>query len=85
MSPVVKITWNPSTTSGVTSYVISYSTNASYTSGGTVTVNSNITNVTFNDLEENTLYIVGVQALINTTLSSHTSQIQILTYTDGKF
>ena len=55
----VEVTWQPSSSSDVTGYLISYTTTASYTSGGSVTVNGgSITNYTFNEnLEEDTLQI----------------------------
>ena len=84
----IQVTWKPyaSSSSDVTGYLISYTTTASYTSGGNVTVDdgstisSNLTN-----LEEDTLYIITVQATSSdNVLSIHSNEVSPRTYIDGK-
>jgi len=79
----VKVTWDPSSLSGVAGYLISYTTTASYTSGGTVTVNGgSTTSGTLTNLEENTVYTVTVKAIKRTSIKS--IGVSVTTYTDGK-
>ena len=62
----VEVTWTVSSSPDVTGYLISYTTTAEYTSGGNVTVNGrNTTSHTLNNLEEDTLYAIGVRGTAN--------------------
>jgi len=80
----VEVTWDPSSSPGVTGYLISYTTTASYTSSGSVTVNGgSTTSGTLTNLEENTLYTITVQATINGTMSVNSNEVSVTTYTDG--
>ena len=83
----VVVTWSPFTSlSNYTGYLISYTTNASYTSGGSVMVHgvSNMS-ATLIDLEENTLYVITVQGIIDGGMfSSNSSEVSVTTYTDGR-
>ena len=79
-----KIIWDASLSPKVTSYLISYTTIAEYTSGGSNEVNGRSTSYTITRLEENTEYVVTVQAMINNTMSSNNPKVTILTYPDGK-
>ena len=79
------LTWDLSSSSSiVTSYLISYTTDASYTSGGSVVVSGGITSGILTNLEENTVYIITVQAITDNVWRSNSSEVIILTYTDGK-
>ena len=82
----IHITWDPSSSSDVTGYLISYTTTASYTSGGSVTVNGgSITSGTLTNLEEDTLYTITVQATTSDNrLSANSNEVSVRTYTDGK-
>ena len=82
----IEVTWDQSSSPGVTGYLISYTTTASYTSGGSVTVNGgSTTSGTLTNLEENTLYTITVQASTNDgIMSANSSEVAITTYADGK-
>ena len=82
----VEVTWEESSSTNVTGYLISYSTTASYASGGNVTVDgSNSTSHIFTSLEENTLYTIMVQAIRNDAMSNNSNEVSVTTYTDGKW
>ena len=81
----VEVTWEPSTSSDVTGYLISYTTTASYTSGGSVPVNGgSTTSGTLTNLEEDTLYTITVQATSDNRMSANSNEVSVRTYTDGK-
>ena len=82
----IQITWEPSSSSAVTGYLISYTTTASYTSGGNVTVDGGSTTIgTLTNLEEDTLYTITVQATTShSTMSAYSNEVSVRTYTDGK-
>lgn len=82
----VEVTWDPSSSDGVTGYIISYTTNATYTSSGSVTVNSrDSTSVNFSNLEESTHYNITVQATTNDVDGrSANVTVEVTTYTDSK-
>ena len=82
----VEVIWDVSSSSGVTGYLISYTTTASYTSGGSVTVNGgSTTSGTLTNLEEDTLYTITVQAIGNNNrMSVNSNEVSVTTYTDGK-
>ena len=81
----VEVTWTVSSSSDVTGYLISYTTDVEYTSGGSVTVNrGTTTRGTLNNLEENTLYTITVQANSNNGMSANSNAVSVTTYTDGK-
>ena len=86
----VEVTWNPSLSSEVTGYLISYDTSAVYVSSNkrtqSVSVNGRYnTSSNFSNLEEGTLYAITVQA---TTDDNNRRSInvtaEVTTYTDGK-
>ena len=81
----IKVTWNRPSSPGVTHYLISYNTSALYTSGGNVTVNggSNTSHILTN-LEENTLYIITVQAATNSRISATSNEVSVTTLADSK-
>ena len=82
----VEVTWEESSSTNVTGYLISYSTTASYASGGNVTVDGgNSTSHIITSLEENTLYIIMVQAIKYGAISSKSNEVSITTYTDCKW
>ena len=82
----VVVTWEPSSSTNVNGYLISYTTTASYTSGGNVTVNGgSTTSGTLNNLEEDTLYTITVQSTIDgNRVSANSNEVSVRTYTDGK-
>ena len=82
----IQITWELSSSSDVTGYLISYTTTASYTSGGSVTVDGGSTKShTLTNLEEYTLYTITVQATTSdNTMSANSNEVSVRTYTDGK-
>ena len=82
----IHITWEPSSSSDITSYLISYTTNASYTSGGSMTVNDgSTTSDTLTNLEEDTLYTITVQATTSDNrMSANSNKVSVTTHTDGK-
>ena len=81
----VEVTWTLSSSSDVTGYLISYTTTASYTSGGSMMVSGNsATRGTLNNLEENTLYTITVQATVSNGMSANSTAVSVTTYTDGK-
>ena len=82
----IEVMWDPSSSSEVTGYLISYTTTASYTSGGSVTVNGrNNTIHILTNLEEGTLYTIAVHAIVsNSRISAKSNEVSVTTYTDGK-
>ena len=82
----VEVTWTLSSSPDVTGYLISYTTTAEYTSGGSVTVSSSsTTSHTLSNLEEGTLYTIGVRATTNNdNISANSTAVSVTTYTDGK-
>ena len=82
----VEVIWKVSSTSVIIGYLISYATNASYASSGSVTVNGGSTpSHTLNNLEEDTLYTITVQATTgDNTMCANSNEVSARTYTDGK-
>ena len=85
-SQSIQITWEQSLSSGITGYLISYTTTASYASDGSVTVDGhNTTSGTLASLEEDTVYTITVQATArDNAMSANSNEVSIRTYTDGK-
>ena len=82
---IVEVTWNPSPSSNVTGYLISYTTTASYISGGSVRVNGHsTTSGNLENLEEDTPYTITVHATTNDDRRSVGVTVSVRTYTDGK-
>ena len=83
---IVEMTWEPSPSSDVTGYLISYATTASYTIGGSVTVDGgSTTTYTFTDLEEDTYYTITVQATTSDNrMSANSNEVSIMTDIDCK-
>ena len=82
----VVVTWEPSSSSDVTGYLISYTTTASYASGGKVTMDDVYsTTYALTNLEEDTLYTITVQATTSDNrMSANSNEVSVRTYTDGK-
>ena len=82
----VEVIWSQSSSSGVTGYLISYTTTASYTSNGNVTVDGGSTRShTLTNLEEDTLYTITVHATVGgNRASANSNEVSVRTYTDGK-
>ena len=81
----IQVTWTPSSSPDVTSYLISYTTTASYTSDGSVMVSGNsAASGTLNNLEEGTTYTITVQSSSSGVLSGNSNAETVTTYTDGK-
>ena len=81
----IEVTWDPSTSSGVTGYLISYDTTASYTSDGSEMVNGgSATSGTLTNLEEDTPYNITVQATDGTMMSNNSNEVSVTTWTAGK-
>ena len=80
----VEVTWDPSPSPGITSYLISYTTNASNTSGGSMSVDGTTTSHTLTNLEEGTFYTITVQATNSSGTSANSNEVSVTTYTDGK-
>ena len=84
----VEVTWTVSSSPDVTGYLISYTTNAEYIdisnrSGSVMVSGNSATSGTLTNLEENTLYTIGVRATGNGGMSG-TIEESVTTYTDGK-
>ena len=80
----VVVTWTVSSSPDVTGYIISLTTTAEYTSGGNVTVSGSTTSHTLTNLEEGTLYDIGVRATTNDGRISGIVAVSVTTYTGGK-
>ena len=85
----VEVTWTLSSSPNVTGYIISYTTTAEYIDmnirSNSVTISSNsATSHILNNLEEGTLYTIGVQATTNDGRMSGNIVVSVTTYTDGK-
>ena len=80
----VEVTWNPSLSPGISSYLISYTTNASYTIGGSISVDGATISHTLTNLEEGTLYNITVQATNSSGTSPNSNEVSVTTYTNGK-
>ena len=80
----VEVTWTVSSSPDVTSYIISYTTTTEYTSGGSVMLSNSATSHTLSNLEEGTLYTIGVKATTNDGRMSGNIAVSVTTYTDGK-
>ena len=82
----VEVTWNgfpPS--SGVTGYLISYTTTASYASNESVSVND-VTTASYilTNLEEYTNYTITVQATSSSEMSDNSNEVSVTTDTAGR-
>ena len=85
MSRSMQITWEPSSSSNVNGYHISYTTIVSYASSGIVTVGGSATSTILTNLEEDTLYTINVQATASDNgVSLNSTVVSVRTYTDGK-
>ena len=81
----IKVMWNPSSLLGITGYIISYTTNASYADGGSVTVSGGgTTSYILTNLEEDTHYVITVQATTNSSISPASNKISLTTSSDSK-
>ena len=81
----IKITWDQSSLSDVTSYFISYAINAVYANNEIVIVSgADTTDSTLSNLEENTPYTITVQAICDFKRSANGEKVSVATYTDGK-
>ena len=80
----IEVTWDPSPSLGITSYLISYTTTASYTSGGSMSVDGSTISHTLTNLEEGTLYNITVRATNSSGTSPNSNEVSVTTYTDGK-
>ena len=83
----VEVTWSPSSSSGVTGYLISYTTTAQYvdTDNRSRSTTVNTTSSTLTNLEEDTLYTITVQATSSDNrMSANSNEVSVTTYTDGK-
>ena len=83
----IQITWEPSSSSDATGYLISYTTTASYINSNersnSITVRT--TSGTLTNLEEDTLYTITVQATTNDNrMSANSNEVSVRTCTDGK-
>ena len=85
-SQSIEVSWDAfSASSGITGYLISYTTDASYTTGGTVNITDvNIASYNLTDLEEGTHYTINVQAVSSTGMSDNGTEVSLITYTAGK-
>ena len=80
----VRVTWDPSPSPGITSYLISYTTIASYTNGGSMSVDAATRSHILSNLEEGTLYTITAQATNSSGTSGNSNEVSVTTYTDGK-
>ena len=85
----VEVTWIVSSSPDVTGYLISYTTTAEYIDmndrSGSVMVSGNgATSHTLSNLEESTVYTIGVQATTSDNRMSGNIVVSVTTYTDGK-
>ena len=85
----VEVTWTLSSSPDVTGYTVSYTTNVDYIDmndrNGSLMVSGNsATSHTLMNLEENTLYTIGVRANTNDGRMSGNVIVSATTYTDGK-
>ena len=85
-SSSIQITWLPSPSEDVTSYLITYFTTDPFTSLENITVNGgSATSHTFTNLEEGTLYTITVQAIdSNNRMSANSNEVSVRTYTASK-
>ena len=83
----IQVTWTPSSSSGITGYLISYTTDASYISMNnrrrSITV-GNTTSGNLIDLEEGTTYTITVQTTAGNVMSSNSEAESVTTQTVGK-
>ena len=82
----VEVTWNGfPVSSGVTGYLISYTTTTSYASNGSVPVNDvTITSYNLTNLEEYTTYTITVQATSSSGMSDNSNEVSVTTDTAGR-
>ena len=85
----VEVTWTVSSSPDVTGYLISYTTTAEYIdisnrSRSVMVSDNSATSTTLSNLEENTLYTIGVRGIANDGRRSGSIEIPVTTYTDGK-
>jgi len=80
----VEVTWDQSSSSAATGYLISYTTTASYTSGRSVMVTGrSTTSSALTNLEENTLYTITIQATNGDVMSGNSNEVSVTTLTNG--
>ena len=82
----VEVTWETSSSSDVTGYLISYTTTASYVdnSDRSNSTTASVTSSILTNLEEDTLYTITVQATSSGRMSANSNEVSVTTYTDGK-
>ena len=85
----VEVTWTVSSSPDVIGYLISYTTTADYIdmndrSDSVIVSGNSATSHTFVNLEESTLYTIGVRATTNDGGMSGSIVVSVTTYTDDK-
>ena len=85
----VEVMWTVSSSPDATGYIISYTSTAEYIDISnrniSIVINDNsATSHTFVNLEEGTLYDIGVRATANDGRMSGNIVVSVTTYTDGK-
>ena len=84
----VEVTWTVSSSPDVTGYIISYTTTAEYIDNSnrsdSVMLSGSTISHTFNNLEEGTLYTIGVRATTDDDRMSGNIVVSVTTYTDSK-
>ena len=85
----VEVTWTVSSSPDVTGYLILYTTTAEYIdisnrSRSVMVSGNSATSHTLSNLEENTLYTIGVRATSSDNRMSGNIEVSVTTYTDGK-
>ena len=85
----VEVTWDQSSSTDVTGYLISYTTTAGFISSndrsGSVSVSGgSTTRGILTNLEESTTYTITVQATSSNGMSANSDEVSVRTYTDGK-
>ena len=83
----VEVTWDAfPVSSGVTGYLILYTTTAPYASNDSVTVNDVTTaSYTLTNLEEYTNYTITVQATSSSGMSDNSNEVSVTTDTAGRY
>ena len=83
-SQSIAVTWDPSVFSSIRNYIISFTTTSPFASSGEVRVNGADTSASISNLEENTLYTVKIQSVLDNGAIINSSKIYFKTWSDGR-